>query len=114
MYTSAYEVIENLINAVGHNMSDSFGSPEEWLEAKLADNGVTPWSAFAEENSLSDFEDLDELTSAFEDFKDNFMEEAWNRSEIEDEIESEVNEVWENMTGYIDTEDKYNLILKLA
>lgn len=114
MYTSGYEVIENLINVVGHNMTDSYASPEEWLEAKLSDEGVTPWEKFAEEHDLGDYGDFDELESAWNDYKDSFMDEAWNLSEIEDAVEEEVSEVWTNMTDYLDTEDKYNMILRLA
>ena len=114
MYTSNYEVIENLINVVGHNMSGSFGSPEEWLESKLEDNGVTPWQAFAEEHSLDEWDCFEDLESEWEDFKDNFNETAWDRPEIESAVEEEVEEVWENMTGYASAEDKYEMILRLA
>ena len=106
MLYSNYEVIEILIRIDTGDMEYSASSPDEWLEQVMEDSGTTAWTAFAEDNSLEDFDNLDDLTCAFEDYAASFMEEAWDRVEIESAVESEIDTVWESKTMYMDSEEK--------
>jgi hypothetical protein len=112
MYTSNYEVIDTLIRLQVHNMSDTFGSPEEWLQQKLDEDCRTAYGDFTQEHSLDDYEGLDELRDAFDSYKDSWLEEAWET--MDDEVEAEVNAVWENVTDYMDAEDKFSAVQKLV
>lgn len=114
MYTSAYEVIEYLVQYHSDNMRNPACDPEQWIAERAADEEVTAWSAFAENFSLDEFNSLAELTQQYEDYESDFSSELWNRCEVEGWVEEEIEEVWENMTMYLSADDKFEAIRTLT
>jgi hypothetical protein len=103
-FESAKAVIQNLIDT-GHLCYHT--TPLEWLEDQSI---LSPWEAFCDENSLSDFADFDDLQGRWNNFREDFLYEVWDRQEVEEAAEQAVEEAFDDWTAGLDTSEKYEVL----